>query len=300
MTSPYGAAPGRGPMPYDQARYEELTRGIATLLAQSAPSGWRRIDLRVMLTVAVSDAALSVAMQDGTSQPVEMPRDILGMAAELRSIMYRQDRGTWMSLRVMLDPPGSYYTSYNNDYDPRWEPDIPDEAYVQDLAAFPRAEENIPDWLRARTGRPPLPPEPVQPLGPVEQKDLLEEITSVLVDALPPAWQSADLLYNALGSHTETSCQLLMCNTHMPKLWTPPPAATDLFDRLRRGMHTEGLGTWFTAGFRLTFPFSYQVEYTRDTEPQWKTRPQPAAYAEDLQLFPRTPENTPDWLREHN
>ena len=42
MTQPAGPAPGRGPLPYDQARYQELTRGIAGLLARSAPSGWRR------------------------------------------------------------------------------------------------------------------------------------------------------------------------------------------------------------------------------------------------------------------
>ncbi|MDL4814891.1 hypothetical protein [Actinomadura opuntiae] len=298
MTSPSGAAPGRGPMPYDQDRYQDLIRGIATLLAQAAPPGWRRIDLRMMMTVAVSDAVLTVPMEDGGTEPVEMPRDILEMAAELRSIMYRQDRGTWMSMRVMLEPPGSYYTAYNNDYDPNWEPEIPDEAYAQDLAAFPRADENIPDWLRARTGRPPLPPRPVTPLGPVEQKDLLEEITSALVDALPAAWQHADILYKALGSHTETSAQLLMCNTHMPSLWTPPPAAADLFDRLRRGMYSDGLGTWFTTRFQLTFPFSYQAEYTNDTEPRWKTPPPPSAYAEDLEMFPRTPDNTPPWLQQ--
>ncbi|MEU6749315.1 hypothetical protein ABZ914_24095 [Spirillospora sp. NPDC046719] len=296
MTSPSGAAPGRGPLPYDQNRYQELTRGIATLLAQAAPPDWRRIDLRVMMTVAVSDAALAVVMQDGTGRPVEMPRDILGMAAELRSIMYRQDRGTWMSMRVMLDPPGSYYTAYNNDYDPRWEPDIPAEAYDQDLAAFPRAEENIPDWLRARTGRPPLPPAPAEPLGPVEQKDLLEEITTVLVDSLPASWRQADVYHNALGSHTETVAQLLTCDTHMPSPWTPPPAAGELFERLHRGMYSDGLGTWFSARFQLAFPFSYQVEYDHDTEPRWKTPPPPSAYAEDLRMFARTPDNTPSWL----
>ncbi|MWA06019.1 hypothetical protein F8568_037845 [Actinomadura sp. LD22] len=296
MTQPTGPAPGSGPLPYDQARYQELTRGIAVLLAQAAPAGWRRIDLRIMMTVAVSDAALTVAMEDGTTRPTELPRDILDMAAELRSIMYRQDRGTWLSMRVMLDPPGSYYTSFNNDYDPHWDPDIPDDAYAQDLAAFPRADESVPGWLRARTVRPALPPEPVRPLGPVEQKDLLEDLTSLLVDALPAGWQQADVYHNALGSHAESLAQLLMCNTHMPSLWTPPPAAGDLFDRLRRGMYADGLGTWFTARFVLTFPFSYQIEYTRDTEPRWKTAPAPSAYAEDLELFPREPANTPAWL----
>jgi hypothetical protein len=143
--------PGRHPMPFDQRRYDELTQGIATLLAQAAPAGWKRIDLKALANVAVSDIALTVVLQDGSSPPVDMPRDVVGMVGELRSIMYRPGAGTWLSMRLMLEPPSAYYVSFNNDFDPLWEPDLTAAEWAQDLAAFPRDDEHIPAWMRDKT-----------------------------------------------------------------------------------------------------------------------------------------------------
>ncbi|TDD64479.1 hypothetical protein, partial [Actinomadura rubrisoli] len=153
MTEASGGATGSD----DQGRYDELTTGMAGLLAAAAPDGWRRIDLRALMTVAVSDLALTVVLQDGSTPAVELPRDVIDLAAELRSTMYRQSRGAWLSMRLMMEPPGAYYTSFNTDYDPLWDPDIPDEAYEQDLAAFPRDDQYVPDWLRTRLQRAPAP-----------------------------------------------------------------------------------------------------------------------------------------------
>lgn len=143
-------APGRGPMPYDPQRHDELVRGVATLLARAAPGGWKRIDMKALMTVGVSDVALTVVLQDGTSPQMELPRDIIGMLGELRSRMYRPGEGTWLSMRLMMDPPGAYYTSFNNTHDPLWEPDITAADWAADLAAFPRDDEHVPGWLRDR------------------------------------------------------------------------------------------------------------------------------------------------------
>ncbi|TDB95619.1 hypothetical protein [Actinomadura sp. 7K534] len=143
-------APGRGPTPYDPQRYDELTKGVATLLAQAAPAGWKRIDMKALMTVGVSDVALTVVLRDGTSPQMELPRDVIGMLGELRSMMYRPGEGTWLSMRLMMDPPGTYYTSFNNDYDPLWEPELTAGEWSADLAAFPRDDEHVPGWLRDR------------------------------------------------------------------------------------------------------------------------------------------------------
>lgn len=141
-------APGRGPMPPDPQRQDELTKWIATLLARSAPDGWKRIDMKALMTVGVSDVALTVVLRDGSSPPAELPRDVIGMLAELRSRMYRPGAGTWLSMRLMMDPPGAYYTSFNYDYDPLWDPGIPAAEWAEDLAAFPRDDAHVPAWLR--------------------------------------------------------------------------------------------------------------------------------------------------------
>ncbi|WP_119727968.1 hypothetical protein [Thermomonospora amylolytica] len=147
--------PARGPLPYDERRCEELTLKLGRILAQIAPEGWRRIDLKILMTVGISDVSLTVVMRDGSSPEVQPVRELTEIAAELRARMYRPGRGTWFGMRYMMDPPGAYWVSYNTDYDPMWSPPLPPGAYEQDLAAFPRDEQHIPDWLRAELRRSP-------------------------------------------------------------------------------------------------------------------------------------------------
>lgn len=137
------------------------------------------------------------------------------------------------------------------------------------------------------------------PLDPVEQNQLLESMTLLLVHTLPAAWQESVVVHRAVGSHSETLGQVIkISGPGFPSLWTPPPALGDLFTRLRSGMYADEFGTWFSAKFKLTFPFSYEIEYERQDDSTWATPPPSSAYAEDLELFPRTPENTPSWLHE--
>ena len=60
-------------------------------------------------------------------------------------------------------------------------------------------------------------------------------------------------------------------------------------------MYRDGRGTWFNATYRLDHPSSYNLDYDRD-EPEWRQPPPPQAYADDLQTFPRTDDNIPEWL----
>ncbi|WP_051712941.1 hypothetical protein [Spirillospora albida] len=135
-------------------------------------------------------------------------------------------------------------------------------------------------------------------LSPEQQNALLEDITLVLVHTLPAAWQESVIVHRAVGSHSETLGQVRkISGPGLPSLWTPPPAVAELFARLRSGMHEEGLGTWFSAKFRLTFPFTYQIEYNRADEPTWAAPPPAEAYADELRLHPRAPEHIPSWLQ---
>ncbi|MCP9950817.1 hypothetical protein [Actinomadura madurae] len=134
-------------------------------------------------------------------------------------------------------------------------------------------------------------------LNPVEQNDLLQQITLALTHSLPPGWGECTVVHRSLGSHSETLGQVSMVTgPGLPAPFDVPAALGELFERLRAGMHTPGLGTWFTATFTLTFPFSYDVRYDRDGEPRWQSPPPPDAAAEEQRRFPRDAEHTPAWL----
>ncbi|MBG6093269.1 hypothetical protein [Actinomadura viridis] len=138
-----------------------------------------------------------------------------------------------------------------------------------------------------------------RPLEPAEQNALFQEITQALTHALPPAWQECLVAYRALGSYSEMPGQVTMAaGSGLPSPFTPPRQVAELFERLRAGMYRPGTGTWFTATFRLTFPFTYDVRFDGEREPAWVVAPPKPAFAEERRRFPRDAEHTPDWLAE--
>ncbi|MQY04451.1 hypothetical protein [Actinomadura macrotermitis] len=142
--------PGQGPWPYDQGRYDQLIQWTGSVLLDVVAPGWRRIDLKILMTVAAADAALTVITEDGGGSAVPAPQGLLQGAAELRSMMYRPGEGTWFGMRYMMEPPGRYWVTFNPAFDPQW--DLPRSAFAADLAAFPRDDEHVPRWLRERAG----------------------------------------------------------------------------------------------------------------------------------------------------
>lgn len=67
----------------------------------------------------------------------------------LRDEMYEPERGTWLSALFVLNRGSEPEVSFNYDDDPQWSPALHPMMFVCDLEAYPRADEHIPQWLRA-------------------------------------------------------------------------------------------------------------------------------------------------------
>ncbi|KAA2247666.1 hypothetical protein F0L68_40100 [Solihabitans fulvus] len=138
---------------------------------------------------------------------------------------------------------------------------------------------------------------PRQPLNPVEQRALLDELTLLLLDALPAGWQQLVIEYKAIGRHIDVGVGVRTPDRGM-QVWEPPTEAWRLLARLRKGMYGEGLGTWFSARYGIDAPDTFTIDYNWRNEPVWAPAPPPAeAYTDELRRFPRTDENIPDWFR---
>ncbi|WP_158847774.1 hypothetical protein [Saccharothrix deserti] len=135
-----------------------------------------------------------------------------------------------------------------------------------------------------------------EPLNPVQQDELLQQITQRLVLDLPAGWNHLQIEHKALGDHVEAGGLLRMANGGMFG-WDLPDEVVDLFSRLRAGMARPERGTWLLATYWLDYPDSYSIEYNRQDEPRFRTPPPPQAHARELEIFPRTDEHVPDWLR---
>ncbi|GAA4876025.1 hypothetical protein [Saccharopolyspora cebuensis] len=131
-------------------------------------------------------------------------------------------------------------------------------------------------------------------MGPVEQKELLDEVARIVLDSAPEGWQLIAVEYKAIGRHVEIGAGAQDAAGEM-LAWNPPTELNALFWRLRVGMHEEGLGTWFSAFFRMSPPDTYETYYNRELEVPWSATD--ADYAQEQEMFPRDEENLPDWLR---
>lgn len=137
---------------------EQIARRIGVLLLQSAPEGWQQMTVEYRATGEHHDLLGEVQLQDGSSQPWEPPEDLLSIFEHLREGMYRPDVGTWLSALYIVERPSSYRIDINFDSEPRWRNPLPPSAYADELRRYPRADENIPDWMREKlngaTGQP--------------------------------------------------------------------------------------------------------------------------------------------------
>lgn len=135
---------------------------------------------------------------------------------------------------------------------------------------------------------------PPKQLDPTEQDALVKQIGLAMLRAAPEDWERVTIDYRAVGRYSEVDGEIVYADEEISE-WPVPPDIAALFARLRAGMYREGRGTWFNATYRLDHPSSYNLDYDRD-EPEWRQPPPPQAYADDLQTFPRTGDNIPEWL----
>lgn len=286
-------------------RQQELLQRIGRELVEVSPDGWFRIDLRASSAITTDWMALTVLMPHGSGPYVDLPLSVGRALRELREVMYVEGRGTWFSLRYTMDSPVEFHVTYNYDFDPKWSPDPNPHEWALDLEHFPRDAKHTPGWLHAK-----LPvtasvdaDEPTanaddmsEPLNPVQQNEVLAQITDWLVHELPSWWNRLQIDYKALGDHVEVGGLLRMTNGAMYG-WDLPEEVRKLFDRLRAGMSRPETGTWLHATYWVDYPDLYAIEYDRQNKPDFRTPPPPEAYAKELENFPRTDKHVPDWLR---
>ncbi|WP_134715650.1 hypothetical protein [Saccharomonospora xinjiangensis] len=128
----------------------ELGRKVGFMLLDAVEGDWVRIDLRCKVLSDVHDLALTVLMSDGSSPAVPLPEGIVEPVLRFREAFYEEGKGTWFSARWLLEPPGRLNLIHNVEWDPLWEPDVPASSWRADLERFPRDEEHMPEWLRAK------------------------------------------------------------------------------------------------------------------------------------------------------
>lgn len=109
-----------------------------------------------------------------------------------------------------------------------------------------------------------------------------------------PGWREITYVHQNVGGAFAES---MTCVTATGEVRVPPPRSREFFmlmADLRSRMYQPGLGTWFTATFRITSDGRISADFDYDHEPAYDFAED--SWAVDAEKFPRTPENTPAWL----
>lgn len=141
-----------------QAEQDQLTRQVGRALLSAAGADWQQVRAEYRSAGRHIEVDVFVKGPDGVDRPVRPPQEVVDGLGRLRQGMYRPGRGTWLSALYVLDPPSSFSADFDPDAEPRWRRVPPPVGFADELRFFPRAEENIPDWLRQRAGLPPAQP----------------------------------------------------------------------------------------------------------------------------------------------
>ncbi|MFJ5991921.1 glycohydrolase toxin TNT-related protein [Lentzea sp. NPDC092896] len=144
------------PKPLNPTEQDALVKQIGLTLMRAAPEDWRSVIAQYRATGRYFELEAELKLQDGSKRAWAVPQDAASLFARLRAGMHREGRGSWTNARYQLDHP----SSYNLDFDraePSWQTPPPQQAYFDEMRFFPRAEENVPEWLRRRLN----PPTPV-------------------------------------------------------------------------------------------------------------------------------------------
>ncbi|WP_218009699.1 glycohydrolase toxin TNT-related protein [Actinomadura kijaniata] len=280
---------------------EELERRIARLVRSAAPPEWTRADLHCRANVATREASLSAHLGESRIAVVEgVPEELGGLLDELRRACYRSEEGTWFSVVFFVEPSG-FQVLYNRQFDPGWEPPIPEEWWRRDQVVMPRDVAHVPGWLRDRMeGREPSPGAgDVPALGPVEQAEVLSEgLAGLVADQAPPLWEKVFGYYQAAGGHVELPPLMVALAGGRMEMWTPPPSVATLLERLRGGTHAFQGDTWSRIDFEVLYEHGgvrCRAGFVYDEEPAWSAVPSGEDVRRELERHPR--ERVPEWMR---
>jgi len=141
--------------PLSEQEQQQLVRRIGRAMLPALPQGWQRIRAEYRAAGRHIEVDLAFAGPDGQWRPVRPPMDVVQLFGRLRAGMYAPDRGTWLRAVYEIEAPSRFAVDFDAEEEPRWRNAPPVIGFQDELRAFPRADDRIPDWLRQRVGLPP-------------------------------------------------------------------------------------------------------------------------------------------------
>ncbi|WP_410660877.1 ferredoxin [Amycolatopsis sp. lyj-112] len=140
------------PVPLNQQQQQQLVWQIGHALATPLPPGWQQMRVEYRAAGRHVEVDLLVTGQDGLPRPAQPSPEAVQLLGNLRAGMYRPGGGTWLNAILVFGSATVLSTDFLTDVEPPWRQAPPPIGFQDELRFFPRAEQNIPPWLRQRAG----------------------------------------------------------------------------------------------------------------------------------------------------
>ncbi|RKT55131.1 hypothetical protein [Saccharothrix australiensis] len=127
--------------------------------------------------------------------------------------------------------------------------------------------------------------------------ELVAEAANALTSAAPAGWSELALSVTATALAYEFAVSVRDDRGADPGQVVLSPVVTDAFQELRGVLYEEDRGTWFSARMVLRPGAEPEVSFNFDEDPRWWPALHPTTFVRDLEVFPRSEEHIPPWLR---
>ncbi|MPV38547.1 hypothetical protein [Georgenia subflava] len=136
---------GENPMTKHADHLRRIAQGLVTV----APTGWTRARVLCRMVGTRGELLAGATGADGKEVALPgLPGDVSKAMAEMRHNSFEPGKGTWFAALVTLEPAGKLTLNLDYTHEQKWSKPLEPGQYTVDLHRYPRAEENVPDWLR--------------------------------------------------------------------------------------------------------------------------------------------------------
>lgn len=133
----------------------------------------------------------------------------------------------------------------------------------------------------------------------VRQRDIVNQISAGLPERVAGEWSKLEFTDRHLSMYAEGVISVTYADGSKGTA-LPPRGTSELTEELRKLMYQPESGTWFSATWMVTRnpdgTLDAKTTFNYDDEPNWDDEIHPGMYGMDLEDFPRSEDNIPEWL----
>lgn len=129
----------------------------------------------------------------------------------------------------------------------------------------------------------------------IAAQEIVGEIVTLVTKAHEPGWDRLEIWNAQASSFGKSSIKII---TAGDITWgRASDEVLDLFEDLKDAMYRPDTGTWLSVKVTVHPDGSADVDYNYDRQPEWGMEVEPGLYAGELESYPRSMENIPDWMK---